>query len=148
MRECVITIRPADRDDQDLILAWWGIPEVRKFTTTERQPTFAELLAQLRYPGRRDFMIIYQARRIGRTCLLDHQTYEELSLYIGELSLHGRGIGTEAIRLTANLVKKPVRAKVMRENSASLRAFFANGFSVLSEDEAVIWLTQDAGRNT
>ena len=138
-------IRPITADDHELILAWWGIPEVRKFTTTREQPSFPELLDQLDRSGRRDFMIVHCERRVGRTCLIDHQTYEELSLYIGELTLHGRGIGTVAIRLTVNQSNKPVRARVTKDNTASLKAFLANGFSVLNVDNMGIWLTHPGG---
>ena len=145
MKHDVIAIRPVTRDDYELILAWWGIPEIRKFTSTLKQPSFAELADQFRQPGRRDFMIIHERRRIGRTCLIDHQQYEELSLYVGELALHGRGIGTAAICLTAKRASKPLRARVMKSNIASMKAFVANGFTVLSEDDVAVWLTQVSG---
>lgn len=148
MSENPTTIRPMAAGDHELILAWWGIPEVRKFTTTQKQPSFTELLGQLSQPGRRDFMIIHQGRRVGRTCLIDHLGYEELSLYIGELTLHGRGIGTASIRLTMEQTNKQVRAWITTENSASMKAFLANGFSVLNEEDAALWLAHPGGERT
>lgn len=142
------TLRLASAIDRELILAWWGIPEVRRFTTTRQQPSFGELLDQLNQPGRRDFMIIYQGRRVGRTCLTEQKEFEELSLYIGEVTLHGHGIGTTAIGLTLQQASKQVRARVVKDNAASLKAFLANEFSILKEDGTAVWLAHPGGTPT
>lgn len=115
-------------EDFELVMAWWGIPEFRKFTTTTTQPEWNNLISSLKMNNRRDYMIIYNNRRIGRTCLIDHGDFEELSVYIGEISLHGQGLGKQAIQATLQQAVKPVRSKVRHDNILSLKAFQSVGF--------------------
>lgn len=127
-------------EDFELVMAWWGIPEFRRFTTTTTQPEWNNLISSLKMNNRRDYMIIYNNRRIGRTCLIDHGNFEELSVYIGEISLHGQGLGKQAIQATLQQAVKPVRSKVRYDNTLSLKAFQSVGFKPAEQEGEWIWL--------
>ena len=140
MKVNTLTIREMKEEDFELDMAWWGIPEFRRFTTTTTQPIWKNLMSSLKMNNRRDYMIIYNNRRIGRTCLIDHGDFEELSVYIGEISLHGQGLGKQAIQATLQQAVKPVRSKVRHDNTLSLKAFQSVGFKPAKQEGEWIWL--------
>lgn len=129
-----IFLRPVVSSDYDLILAWWGIPQVRNFTSTSSQPSYQQLVDSMGSIGRRDFMVMYQNRRIGRTCLIDHEDFEEISAYIAEIDLLGKGFGQEAIEATLDYAVKPTRCRIRDDNIASKAIFAKFGFRLLQSD--------------
>lgn len=130
-----ISLRSLARDDLDLVLAWWGIAEVRKFTSTVAQPAYEDLASDLFSRGRRDFMVIHQGRRIGRTCLIDHGDFEEVSVYIAELGLQGRGFGSEAVRETLKESRRSVKCRIRDDNDQSKIMFSRLGFGYDAPDK-------------
>lgn len=140
MKVNTLTIREMKEEDFELVMAWWGILEFRRFTTTTTQPEWNNLISSLKMNNRRDYMIIYNNRRIGRTCLIDHGNFEELSVYIGEISLHGQGLGKQAIQATLQQAVKPVKSKVRQDNTLSLKAFQSVGFKPAEQEGEWIWL--------
>ena len=141
-----IKLRPANESDIDIILAWWALPEIRKHTGATAIPDFQEVRHSLAHPGRRDYMIMFQGRRVGRTCLIPHQGFEELSVYVCELALQGKGVGKTAISLTAEFARSgQLRAWILRNNFASQKAFVANGFRLLSEEGDAYWYARHLG---
>lgn len=129
-----IQLRPLSESDYDIVLAWWGIPEVRAFTTLTQQPSFDDLVVGLSAPMRRDFIVWLDGRRIGRTCLIDHETFEEVSVYICELCLLKQGLGSLAIKATIGEATKPLRCRIKNDNTASINTFLKQGFLFYSED--------------
>ncbi len=135
-----LTLRLAEASDIDIILAWWALPEIRRHTGAITLPDFQEVRHSLARPGRRDYMIMFEGRRIGRTCLIPHEAFEELSVYVCELALQGQGVGRSAIALTMIFARLgEIRARISRNNLASQKAFLANGFCLLSEEGDVYW---------
>lgn len=135
-----LTLRLAEESDIDIILAWWALPEIRRHTGATAIPDYEEVCRSLARPGRRDYMIMFEGRRIGRTCLIPHEAFEELSVYVCELALQGKGVGKTAIALTAEFARLgELRAWVSRNNLASQKAFLANGFGLLSEEGEAYW---------
>jgi RimJ/RimL family protein N-acetyltransferase len=129
-----LLLKPLCATDYDIVLAWWGIPEVRAFTTLLQQPRFEDLVTGFETASRKDFIVWFEGRRIGRTCLIDHMYFEEVSVYVCELGLLNRGLGASAIKLTISNAKKPVRCRIRKDNLASIRAFHKLGFEFLAED--------------
>jgi hypothetical protein len=129
-----IQLRPLTKSDYDIVLAWWGIPEVRAFTTLSHQPNFASLVAGLSASNRQDFMVWLDGRRIGRTCLIDHGAFEEISAYICELDLLKQGLGSLAIEATIGEATKPLRCRIKNDNVASISTFLKQGFLFYSDD--------------
>ena len=129
-----IQLRPLTESEYDIVLAWWGIPEVRAFTTLSLQPSFASLVDGLSVTNRQDFMVWLNGRRIGRTCLIDHGTFEEVSVYICELGLLKQGLGSLAIKETIGEATKPLRCRIKNDNIASISAFKKQGFLFDSDD--------------
>lgn len=140
MLPTAVTLRVADGSDIDIILAWWALPEIRRHTGAVAIPDYEEVCRSLARPGRRDYMIMFEGRRIGRTCLIPHEAFEELSVYVCELGLQGKGAGKIAIALTAELARQTeIRAWILKSNFASQKAFLANGFHYLSEEGEACW---------
>jgi RimJ/RimL family protein N-acetyltransferase len=129
-----LLLKPLCATDYDIVLAWWGIPEVRAFTTLSQQPKFEDLVTSFETVSRKDFIAWFEGRRIGRTCLIDHIHFEEVSVYVCELGLLNRGFGSLAIRLTINNATKPVRCRIRKDNMPSIRTFHKLGFEFLAED--------------
>ena len=121
-------------EDLDLVLAWWAIPEVRRFTSTVAQPAYEEFAKSFFRVDRLDYMVIYKGRRIGRTCLINHSDFEEISVYIAELGLQGRGFGSEAVQETLKYAKKPVKCRIRDDNDQSKIMFSRLGFVFYAHD--------------
>ncbi len=66
MKVNTLTIREMKEEDFELVMAWWGIPEFRKFTTTTTQPEWNNLISSLKMNNRRDYMIIYNSTFVAR----------------------------------------------------------------------------------
>lgn len=133
-----IHLRPIATQDFDIVVAWWGIPEIRQFSGALRVPDYFEVRDCMTRAGRRDFMIVFEGRRVGRTCLIHHEGFHELSVYVCELALQGRGIGKRAIALTLDEMVSggEVRSWIHSDNLPSQKAFEANQFRRLTEDES------------
>jgi len=145
----VLNLRTAVIEDCDLILAWRNEPAARaaSFTTDLIQPDEHRAWFAAKLSDRNCLLLIVEedGESIGHVRLdrLDPDL-AEVSIVLAN-SARGRGIGREALRRSVveairTLGVKEVKARVKRGNAASLAAFTAAGFHVVSDDGGAIEL--------
>jgi RimJ/RimL family protein N-acetyltransferase len=134
-----VKIRAASVHDLELIMAWRSNPEIYQYFYEQTQPlTWSEHLSF--WQGRQqrvDWIISYfdgqSWRKVGtvNATNLDSKT-PEVGILIGEVTLHGQGVGTKAIELVLEWLKKKrykeVHARVLKKNRASQALFEKNHF--------------------
>lgn len=122
-------------DDLELVLAWRSNPEVYEHFRKQDGPL--EWNEHLSWYGsrdtdRHDYVIRYQGRRVG-TISLDPDS--NVGVCIGEVSLWGEGIGSEAVEwLCEQHDREAFFAEIDVENETSRRLFESCGFSVHERD--------------
>jgi RimJ/RimL family protein N-acetyltransferase len=146
-----LTLRPLTEADWDTLLRWNNDPEVLYYAEGEDVEgyTLEEVQELYRTISRLAFcfMMEYDGRHIGE-CWLQRmnlarileqypgQDVRRIDLLIGEKSLWGRGLGTEAIRLLVTFAFAHENADaafacdVADYNQGSLRAFEKAGFAI------------------
>lgn len=132
-----LRLRDVNTGDLELLMAWRSNPEIYRYFRQERPPTWGEHLEfwnrALFGKERKDYMILFgekwnQLRRIG-TCNLSNLESDspEYGLLIGEVGLHGKGIGDSVTMLCMEEAKKLgksyISARVHHGNVASRRMF-------------------------
>jgi RimJ/RimL family protein N-acetyltransferase len=144
-----ITLRPARREDEDLLRRWRNDPEVRARSFSGHEVSAEEhhawLVRKLHDPDSLLFVIEERGRAVGQI-RLDRVDPDAADVSIGLGSeARGRGIGRAALVLAAQeadlaLGVRRLRALVKEDNEPSLRAFVAAGFAEVERAEGVVAL--------
>lgn len=134
-----IAYRPATEGDLELMLAWRSNPEIYRNLYSQDQPL--EWGDHIEWwesrVNQRDWIIMIHDRdrwrSIGVVNLTDLDTdLPELGVWIGEVSLWGNGLATEAIEFAIDWLREQdyteARARILDQNEASKRVFEKNGF--------------------
>lgn len=136
-----VALRLITVSDTELIVKWRNQPDVRKnffFRETFTEEVHEKWLNEKVKTGQVvQFIIMLEDTPIGSTYLRDIN-YEdgtaEYGVFIGEVEARGRGVGSGVLDMTLNYAEsklnlKAIYARVMADNSPSLRAFLNNGFT-------------------
>lgn len=151
----MIYLREATEQDLELLMAWRSNPVVYEGFYQQNAPLeWEEHLGwwKSRNKDWRTFIIVlvsaYRDRKVGVVTIgqLDHWN-PEIGYYIGEVSLWGKGIGKEAVKLGINWLKergyKACHTTVKIENKRSANLLWKLGFQVLGgAREGEIWLSK------
>lgn len=132
--EYQITLRSVKFADLPLLLAWRSDKEITQYMPVARDErlTWKEHYRYWNTVGHRDWMIIIKERPVGIVHILP--ATGEVGIIIGEKTLWGKGIATEALRLMLELVAKNqlthklIWAAIHPENIASQKTFTKAGF--------------------
>ncbi|MDD5397532.1 MAG: GNAT family N-acetyltransferase [Dehalococcoidia bacterium] len=134
-----VVLCPVTPNDYELILAWRNNRKINfgfYSQATGHEISWEEHVAWLKSRNEDwlNFMIWFHGRRIGAVTIgnLDHWA-PEIGYYIGEITLWGQGIGTEAVRnalyyLWSLCGKKWARTTIIDENAGSIRVCEKLGF--------------------
>jgi RimJ/RimL family protein N-acetyltransferase len=147
----MLTLRPAEPEDEDRMLRWRNEPLTRRWSFTQDEVSAEDhhvwFTRRFDDPGCVILIIEEAGRPVGQIRL------ERITPTLAEVSIgltrdvHGRGLGREALRLATHDASRllgvaNIRALVKRGNQASLRAFRSAGFRDVGEDGGVIELQQ------
>jgi len=136
-----VSLRPATELDLELMMAWRSNPLVYAGFYTQQAPlTWEEHWKwwHNRGPWWKVFIIQYndietRLRDVGVVTIgqLEHWS-PELGYYVGEVSLWGKGIGREAVRLALQYIKRYGReyahTTILVNNSRSIQLIESLGF--------------------
>ena len=133
-----VKLREIKREDFPLLLAWAHIKEVWTYLPTSRKSENLTWEGHFSWwesrISRVDWMILvnfgYGARPVGVVHVKDLETdHPEVGLYIGEVTLWGKGISRRALELVIERVNRPrLWAVIHPENKRSIRLFTDLGF--------------------
>lgn len=131
----------ATTDDLPLMMAWRSNPLIYAGFYSQKAPlTWDEHINwfQSRNKDWRTFIIIYEGRKVGVVNLgqLDHWS-SELGIFVGEVSLWGKGIGKQAVQLGLNYLKgigkEYCHTTILDNNKRSIRMFENLGFEFMAK---------------
>jgi RimJ/RimL family protein N-acetyltransferase len=125
-----IWVRPLDRDDLELVLAWRSNPEIYEHFRRQDGPLeWEEHVSwfESRPEARFDYVVRYTDRRVGSVNLTET---DEVGIYLGDVSARGRGVATWALRWVCDRfdTREPLWAEIHRENERSRALFERCGF--------------------
>jgi UDP-2,4-diacetamido-2,4,6-trideoxy-beta-L-altropyranose hydrolase len=151
----MITIREAALDDEHHLLAWRNDAVTRALAFTQHEITADEHSAWFRGKLADARCVILIAEEDGQP--VAQVRFDRVDARIAEAHIavdpaaRGRGVGRSALRLALPGARRAlgvdkVLARIKRENTASLRAFHAAGFSVVGERDDVVELERDIDR--
>ena len=131
-----IYITPMKKEDLELVLAWRSNPKIYKNSREQSEPLDWENHVswyESRDPDRHDFVIHYQGRRVGVVSISET---DEISIYLGDFSAHGKGIATAALSWICDRFKHrvPLVAQIHQDNTSSVRLFEKCGFQQQERD--------------
>ena len=132
-----VALRSVRDEDLELLLAWAWIPSIWVYMPTSRRVEVLTWEHHYRWwqqrRNRKDWMILLEdegfQRRVGVVHIDFNSEPPEIGLYIGEITLHGKGIGKRALEMAIeesecnNLV-----AVVNPQNGRSVALFEGLGF--------------------
>lgn len=135
----IICFREIEEDDLELLLAWRNHPKVYRHSTQQDSLlTWDEHYSWYHSrEDRKDWIIVYDngeyKRDIGSLSLKNTgDERPEIGIYIGEVTLHGQGLGTEALeeglKLIEELGYETLKAEISKENKGSIALFKKMGF--------------------
>jgi RimJ/RimL family protein N-acetyltransferase len=124
-----VTLRQVRIEDLELMMAWRSNPRIYEHFREQEGPLeWAEHIQWFatRPPERRDFVIEYQGRRVGVVAIAADG---DVGTYIGEESLWGEGIATEALKIACDRMEdRNLQAQIHTDNERSRRLFEKCGF--------------------
>jgi RimJ/RimL family protein N-acetyltransferase len=140
-----VELRKAGLDDLELMLAWRSNPRIYRNFRDQDEPLKWEEHIQwfcTRSPKRRDYIIEYQGRRIGVVAIARSG---DVGIYIGEETLWGEGLATDALKLACERISdRSLHAQIHTENEASQHLFEKCGFEhERDEGEYMIYAYQN-----
>ena len=146
-----VTLRLISEGDLPLLLAWAWIPQVWEYLPTSREGEKLTWDSHLRWWKRRknrvDWLISADRKHphpVGVVHINDlDKEYPEIGLYIGEVTLWGKGIGTQALEEGIHRMDtickwgrrpyKGLHAVIHPENVTSVKLFTGVGFIKIGE---------------
>jgi RimJ/RimL family protein N-acetyltransferase len=130
-----VELRRARLEDVELMMAWRSNPRIYEHFRQQDEPFEWSGHIQwfsTRSPKRRDFIIEHQGRRVGVVAIA---TDGDVGIYIGEETLWGQGIATEALTLACKRIDdRDLTAQIHTENESSQRLFEKCGFEYTGDD--------------
>jgi RimJ/RimL family protein N-acetyltransferase len=119
-----------DAGDLELVLAWRSNPNIYCHSRRQNSPLDWEIHLswyESRSPGRHDFIIQYEGRRVG---VVSITTANHVSIYVGDFSARGNGVATAAVEWICERFNHRARliAEIHEDNSPSKRLFEGCGF--------------------
>jgi RimJ/RimL family protein N-acetyltransferase len=131
-----VTLRPAGREDAELLLSWRNDPEVRAASFSQ-DPVLPDvhtawLARTLADPDTRLLIVERDGRPAGQVRLTRSGRAAEVHIGLSGAA-SGRGVGSQALRLAADVARtqlgvEVLEARIRRGNERSVRAFRAAGF--------------------
>lgn len=126
--------------------AWVSHPYIQKQFSISSPPTWEthqEYFPQMLQGDRKSFAVIYQGQHVGNCGLksIVPQDSAELWIYIGELGLYGKGIGTGATRQLIRFAFEEIKLKRLflhvDKTNVPARALYAKmGFAAVESLDA------------
>lgn len=130
-----VKLRRARIEDLELMMAWRSNPRIYSHFRQQEEPLeWSEHIQwfSTRSQERRDFIIEYQGRRVGVVAI---STDGDVSIYIGEQTLWGQGIATEALTLACERVDdRALIAQIHVDNESSQCLFEKCGFEYTGDN--------------
>lgn len=134
-----VEYRPATVDDLELMLAWRSQPQLYENFYEQDEPIEWEGHSKWwdSRENRRDWIITVREedrwRDVGNVNVSSLDTeMPEIGVYIGEVTLWGEGVATEAVHFGVNWLREEsypaVRARILDSNEPSQRVFEKVGF--------------------
>jgi RimJ/RimL family protein N-acetyltransferase len=139
-----VQLRPVTDEDLELLMAWRSHPDVYRYFYKQDGPLAWDTHYRF-WKTRQDRIdwIIYlddgnQKRKVGSVNIIKVSSdCPEVGIFIGEITLMGKGIGTRSVSLVVQWLKTRgfarVRANVSKENMPSQRLFTSLGFKQRGE---------------
>ena len=146
-----VSLTPINRTDQKLIIDWRNSEEIFPYNN---QYVLLNLETQLKWfknmsndPTRKFFIIRYGKTKVGVCGLINIDYVDknaDVSIIIGRLELHGKGIGTIALNHILEYGFKKLHlhrigAEIMEFNHASIRLFEKSNFKKDAIFRQKIW---------
>ena len=131
-----IRMRPVERGDLELLLAWRSNPKIyRHFRVQDEPLSWGEHVEwyESRSDNRYDFLIWYEKRRVG---VVSIDADDEVGIYLGDFSAHGHGIATAALEWICDRFadRTPLTAEIHENNEPSKHLFKRCGFEKSGAD--------------
>lgn len=139
-----IHLQPATEEDLELLMAWRSHPDVYRYFYMQDGPLKWEEHYRF-WNSRHDRVdwIIYlddgnRKRKVGSVNATNlSNDIPEIGIFIGEVTLMGKGIGTLALSLVVQWLRtrgySRVRARISKDNTPSQRLFASIGFEEKGE---------------
>lgn len=139
-----LSYRQTGAEDLELLLAWRSNPRVYEhFRNQDRPLSWEEHHSwfESRSADRHDFTILYEERRVGSVFLTPDSF---VGVYVGEIDLWGKGIGTAAVDwICTEFDREAFFAEIHAENGGSKRLFEGCGFTAYDrQDDWLIYRRQ------
>jgi len=144
-----VMLRDATDDDMELVLKWRNIPEVyRGFYQQSRENRVLTYEEHYKWWHSRynwqTFIIMFEGKDAG--CInigqLDNWN-PEVSIFIGEVTLWGKGIGKQALSLALDWLKskgyEKVHTTILKNNARAIWLFESLGFQWVGEARKTEW---------
>jgi RimJ/RimL family protein N-acetyltransferase len=150
-----VRLREAIDDDLELLMAWRSNPLVFEHFFRQAEPLkWAEHLRWWKgRQCRKDWIIVFEEegreRFVGsvNAAKLDKEI-PEVGVFVGEVTLWGRGVGRKAVALAVGYLRKrgykKVWALIAEGNVASFKLFEAVGFRRIGEGHKGEWIYEMA----
>ena len=134
-----VKLKEARESDLELLMAWRSNPAVYRYFYNQQSPLSWDehyRFWQTKH-DRKDWVILFQEdaawRKVGSVYVTKlHQKTPEIGIYIGEVSLHRRGVGTKALTHALAWLQKngyvAIQARIFKDNIESLKLFEKLGF--------------------
>lgn len=134
-----IEYRPAEDGDLELLMAWRSNPMVYEGHYLQDEPLAWEDHLEWWHSreDRRDWVITVKTddrwRDVGVVAIAELDTdYPEVSIWVGEVTLWGNGVATEAVTFATEWLEDHdypgASCRIMDDNAGSRRVFDAVGF--------------------
>ncbi len=134
----------------ELVMAWRSHPLAYQFFKAQQGPLawLEHKLFWEKRKNREDYIIRVQEddvwRLVGSVNISAlNTTLPEIGVILGEVTLHGKGVGTQAVRLGLMRLKqlghKQAKASIHKDNAASQRLFQKLGFKKNTQQKLDIW---------
>lgn len=135
-----IRVRPIEREDLELLLAWRSNPKIYQHFRLQDGPldwnehvTWYGSRSDKRY----DFLIRYENRRVG---VVSIDPDDEIGIYIGDFSAHGHGVAATTLEWICDRFedRAPLTAEIHENNEPSKKLFKRCGFEKIAADDGWI----------
>jgi RimJ/RimL family protein N-acetyltransferase len=129
----MIKLKELEYSDLDILQSWRSNPDIYKNYKNNRSIPWEEHIKWFyNRKNRIDWIIILDGRRIGTLNIITLNTFPEIGILIGDVTLWNKGIGLNAVKLGINWLKQQkydkVCATVKKGNIASCKLWGRLGF--------------------
>jgi len=129
-----VSLRKVKSSDLELLLAWAHVKMIWEYLPTSREGEYLTWENHYEWwvsrENREDWMIMVDGRSVGT--IIIHLKSSEIGIYIGEVTLWGKRVGSKALKLgilrMMALGFEMIWAAIHPENIASVKLFTGLGF--------------------